>query len=307
VRVDDTVWRSGPVTNLERTVDGDGDMLTVSGVDDTYWLRARNAHPQPGTAAPPYSSTAYDTRTGNAAQVLAQYVDVNAGPAAVSARRVQGLTVPIPAPAGPTVTLAARWQNLLAFIQTTARSSGLLFDIVGLEFGCELAVNRGAIFSAGLETLGGWVLTGEAPTANKVVVAGKGEGTARLIREKQDATSISTWGLVETFEDRRDTDAVAELDQAGIDRLADSVIPITVVFTPLDTEGQTFGRDWNLGDIVTVQAGGLTVIDQIREIHVTLDADGATIVPSVGQPAGDLALFRALAGLSKRVRQLERV
>ncbi len=79
------------------------------------------------------------------------------------------------------------------------------------------------------------------------------------------------------------------------------------MFTPLDTDGQMFGTDWTLGDIVTVIAGGLTVIDQIREVHVTLDDAGVTIIPSVGQPAGDLALFRSLAGLDRRVRQLERI
>ena len=79
------------------------------------------------------------------------------------------------------------------------------------------------------------------------------------------------------------------------------------MFTPLDTEGQAFGRDWALGDIVTVHAGGLTVVDQIREIHVTLDDAGAIVTPSVGAPAGDLALFRSLAGLDRRVRQLERI
>ncbi|HKY67720.1 MAG TPA: hypothetical protein VJM49_15165, partial [Acidimicrobiales bacterium] len=79
VVLDSEVWRSGPVSHLERTVDVDGDMLQVSGVDDTVWLARRNAHPQPGTAAPPYSTTDYDVHTGNMAVVLAELVRVNAG------------------------------------------------------------------------------------------------------------------------------------------------------------------------------------------------------------------------------------
>ena len=307
VVLDHAVWRSGPVAHLERTVDIDGDSLTVTGVDDTVWLARRNAHPQPATAAPPYSSTAYDVHTGTVATVLAELARVNAGPSAVAARQVPGLTVPIPTPAGPTVTVSARWQNLLTLCQDTARPVGIIFDIVDLVFHAYAAADRGVIFSAGLETLAGWKMTADAATANKVIVAGQGEGAARLIREASDAGSIGTWGLAETFQDRRDTSDTAELDKAATETLAAGIKPTTVVFTPLDTDGQAFGRDWALGDTVTVIAGGLTVHDQIREIHVTLDEAGATVIPSVGAPAGDLALFRALAGLERRVRQLERI
>lgn len=303
--VHDEPWLSGPVRNLQRTVDMDGDTLTVAGADDTIWLRLRNAHPQPGTAAPPYSSTAYDVHTGPASVVLAELVRVNAGPSAVAHRRVAGLVVPVPASAGPVVTVSARWQNLLQLVQETARGAGLVFDTVGLTFAVRVPADAGVVFAAGLETLAAWTMVSPAPATNAVVVAGGGLGSARIIREVSDATSIAAWGLAETFVDRRDTVDLAQLDKAGADTLA--VAPTTVVFTPIDTEGQAFGTDWDLGDLVTVRAGGLTVHDQIREIHVTLDTNGATVIPSVGEPAGDLALFRSLSGLDRRVRQLERV
>lgn len=307
VVVDQAIWRSGPVTAVKREVQIDGDMLTVSGVDDTVWLLRRNAHPQPGSAAPPYSTTAYDVHTGNAAAVLAELVRVNAGPGAVTPRRVPGLVTPVPLPAGPVITVSARWQNLLTLCQETARPYGLTFDVVDLTFNCYMAPNNGVVFSEGLETLAGWSATAEAATANKVVVAGQGEGTARLIREQQDAASVGAWGLAESFVDQRQTSDIAELDKAAAEALASGVKPVTVVFTPLDTAGQAFGVDWWLGDVVTVAVGGLIVVDQIREIHVTLDESGATVTPSVGQPSGDLALFRSLAGLERRVRQLERI
>jgi hypothetical protein len=307
VAVDNAAWRSGPMTRLERIVDETGDRLVVSGVDDTVWLARRLAHPQPATPAPPYNTSAYDTHTGPPAQVIADLINVNAGPGAVASRRVPGLSVPPPGIAGPNVTVAARWQNLLTLCQGVARGNGLTFDVVDLALRVRVPVDRGAVFSAGLETLAAWTATETAPTANKVVVAGGGEGTARLIREVVDATSIATWGLVEAFGDRRDTTDPAQMDQAGADALAQGVTPTTVVFTPLDTPGQAFGVDWVLGDLVTVVAGGLTVHDLVREVHVTLDTHGATIVPAVGTPAGDLALFRAVGGLDRRVRQLERV
>lgn len=307
VVIDNAVWRSGPVSRVKRDVEVDGDMLTVSGVDDTVWLARRNAHPQPGTPVPPYNASAYDVHTDRVSVVLAELVNVNAGPAAVSTRQVPGFTVPVPAAAGPVITVNARWQNLLTLCQDMARPYGIIFDVVDLTFSARMPVDNGVVFSAGLETLAGWSSTTDVATANMVVVAGQGEEAARLIREQSDATSVASWGRVESFVDQRQTSDVAELDKAATEALASGVKPVTVAFTPLDVEGQAFAVDWWLGDTVTVEVGGLTVIDQIREIHVTLDDTGATIVPSVGAPSGDLSLFRALSGLERRTRQLERI
>lgn len=307
VVLDGGLWRSGPVTNLKRDVDIDGDILTITGVDDTVWLNRRLAHPQPGTAAPPYASTAYDVHTGTVAAVLAELVRVNAGPSAVTARQVPGLSVPVPAPAGPTITVMARWQNLLTLMQDTARPHDLMFDVVDLAFRVYAPQDRGVVFSAGLETLASWTSTAAAPIANKAVVAGGGEGTARIIRESTDPATIANWGLAETFVDQRQTTDTVQLDKAAAEALARGAKPTTVTFVPLDTDAQHFGRDWTLGDTVTVYVGGLTVIDQVREVHVTLDNNDVTIVPSVGAPTGDLGLFRSLAGLDRRVRQLERI
>ncbi len=308
VVLDGALWRSGPVTHLKRDVDIDGDMLTVTGSDDTVWLARRLAHPQPGTAAPPYGTTAYDVHTGNVAAVLAELVRVNAGPSAVAARQVPGLAVPVPAPAGPTITVSARWQNLLTLMQDTARPHRLMFDVLDLTLRVYAPQDRGVVFSAGLETLASWKSTAEAPVANKAVVAGGGTDTSRIIREATDPVSIAQWGLAESFVDQRQTTDVVQLDKAGAEAIAAGVKPTTVTFVPIDTEAQRFGRDWMLGDTVTVVAGGLTVLDQVREVHVTLDgANDATVVPSVGAPSGDLTLFRSLAGLDRRVRQLERI
>jgi hypothetical protein len=64
VVLDAEVWRSGPVVHLERDVSLDGDVLTVTGVDDEVWLAGRLAHPQPASSSPPYSTEAYDVHTG---------------------------------------------------------------------------------------------------------------------------------------------------------------------------------------------------------------------------------------------------
>ncbi len=74
------VFRSGPPIDFNRTIDDNGDMMTITGVDDLAWLGRRLAHPQPASTAPPYSTSIYDTRTGPVSQVIAAYVNANAGP-----------------------------------------------------------------------------------------------------------------------------------------------------------------------------------------------------------------------------------
>jgi hypothetical protein len=305
--LDAAVWRSGPITQFKREVNLDGDTVTASGVDDTAWLARRVAHPQPGSLGPPYSTTAEDIHTGPIHQVLCDLVNVNAGPGAIPARSVPGLSIaPVVGPAA-VIIVKARWDNLLTLCQNTAAPWRAIFAVRDLTFEARFAQDRGAIFSEGFGTLAGWVLTSDAPTANQVYVAGGGEGVDRIIRESVNLDSYGAWGRVETFVDQRQTVDPVDLDKAAAEALATGVKPVTVAFTPIDTPTQAFGHDWTLGDTVTVVAGDLIVVDQVREVHVKLDAAGASVTPSVGQASGDLNLFRKLAGLDRRVRQLERI
>ena len=277
------VFRSGPVVAFDRENTWEGDLLTVSGVDDMVWLRRRLAHPQPGTPNPPYSTTAYDTRTGSASQVIAQFVDANAGPGAVAARRVADLTVPVPAPMGPTVKVAARYQNLLTMLQRTANRAHLGIEIRDLEFTVFQPTGPNAVFSVELGTLAGWRSLREAPGANYVYVAGGRKGTNRLIREYVDVDSAAEWGRLETFDDRRDTTDTTELDEAGAEVLADLIPTIELDLQTLDTASQGFLTDWQLGDRATVHLDGETITDTIRQVTITLEANmPPTVVPTIG-------------------------
>ena len=302
------IWRSGPVIRFERVMDTDGDMLTVAGVDDMIWLRRRLAHPQPAKTAPPYDGQAYDVRTGNAAQVIAAYIDANAGPAAVPARQVPGLTVPVPAPAGGSGTWRARYQNLFDFIAPIARNRSLTVEIRGLDVAITAATPVRAFFSVDLGTLAGWSSGIEAPELNYVYVAGAGTGTARLIREYSNGSSVSQWMRMEGFEDRRDTSVTAELDEAGAEALADADISATVEMTTLDTVSQSFLTDWKLGDTAVATIGGVTVTEVIAEVNVALEPNAPpTVTPVLGGPAVNLRTWRRLNNNEQRIRQLERV
>lgn len=303
-----SVYRSGPVTRLERTLDSEGaDMLTVNGVDDLVWLRARLAHPQPASAAPPYSTAAYDAQTGPASQVLAGYVSRNAGPLAIPARQVPGLAVPTPAAFGGTIAVSARYQNLLDFLVPIATAARLGLRVRDLAFEV-FQPSGGAVFSVELGTLAAWTSVAEVPDATYVYVAGQGEGTARVIRETADpAGGVLEWGRLEAFEDRRDTTSAAEMDQTALETLAQGAKPISVNLETLDTASQAFLRDWNVGDTATARVGGVAISDVIVEASISLQPnEPARVAPVLGSAAVSLQQWRALASQSRRIRQLER-
>ena len=280
------VFRSGPVFAFERENSWEADMLTVSGVDDMVFLRNRLAHPQPSKAAPPYDGQAYDLRTGSASQVMAQFVDANAGPGAVPARQVPGLTVPAPAAMGPTVKVSARYQNLFDLITRTANRAKLGVEIRDLVFTVFQPTGPAAVFSVELGTLAGWVSLREAPSVNYVYVAGGGVGAARLIREYENSESVAEWGRVESFDDRRDTTDTAELDEAGFEVLAEGAPTPEVDLQALNTPSQSFLTDWQLGDRATATVDGDTITDTIRQVTITLEGNTPPLVVPVigGQP-----------------------
>lgn len=299
-------FRSGPVIRFERTLDQDGDMLTVTAVDDLVWLRRRVAHPQPATPAPPYSSQATDTQTGVASTVIAGYVSRNAGPLAVTARQVPGLTVPAPAVLGPTVKVSARYENLLDLVRDIAESAGLGIRVRDLVF--EVYEPSGqAVFSVGLGTLAGWTSQVEAPDLNYLYVGGGGTDTARLVREYTDTGSVDGWGRVEVFLDQRTTTDTLILDQAAAEELA-KIRPTIVEMDAVDTDSQRFLTDWNLGDTAIANIGGEIVSQVIREVKVELDANRPpTITPVLGGAPLELAVWRRLNNTEQRLRQLERI
>jgi hypothetical protein len=308
LRIDNGTLRSGPVTRFQRSINADGDMLSATGADDLVWLGRRIAHPQPGTAAPPYSTNDYDIRTGQASQILAQFIDVNAGPSAVAVRRVPGLTVPVPAPVGGAVTWQARYENLLDFIIGKANALGLGVRVIDLTVDIFTPAVRTAVFSLELGTMAGTNSEYQVAGTNFVYVAGQGLGKARTIVEVADNASVVDWGRVEQFQDRRDTNDNTQLAFAGTETLERAVTPPVVTFQPIDSPAQQFPRDWTVGDYVQVRVGDEIRTDIVREVTVELAGGGAppAITANIGTVT-DLALFQASIDAHRRIRQLERV
>lgn len=312
---DGVVLMSGPVTSRERTSRGGRTTLVVSGVDDTAWLERRLALPVP--SGPPYTAVDYDDKTGPAETVLRWFVDRNLGPGAVAARRLTNFTLAADLGRGTSVRGRGRFHTLMELLQPLALAGGDLgFRIVqvgaGIQFQVYVPVDRTAagVFSQELGNLGGFTYRQAAPVADFVYVGGQGEGTLRAIVEGGTTADVDTYGRIETFRDRRDAPDTATLDQALAEALAESTSPTGLAITPIDTEAVAYGREYGLGDKVTVMVEGTPIRDVVREVALTLTPDREQLVPVIGTPGAAnpaaLSLFAAQQSLTRRVSQQER-
>lgn len=302
---------SGRITTRQAKVDRGAGVLTYAGSDDTLWLSRRLALPVP--AGPPYTSQAYDVRTGVAETVIRAYVDANLGPSAAVARRLSGLTLPASAGLGTSVTGTARFDNLLALCQELALVGGTGFRIAQVGSGLQLLqyvpTDRTATaqFSLGLGNLLAYDYGTTEPTATYGYVAGQGEGTARTIVE---GSATSPPFRAEAFQDQRDTNDSTALAQSLTQTLLDGQASTALSLQPLDLPSLTYGRDYGLGDKVSVLVEGVTVRDVVREVKLAFTSSGERLEPVVGTPGASSPdvpqLFDQLARQASRLSNLER-
>ncbi len=293
----------GAVVDAEIAV-GDGSSgsrtaprLTLRIEDDLRWLAGRQARPAP-LAALSAQTPAYDVRTGAASTVMRQYVDLNAGPGALAGRRVPGLVLAPDPVVGGAVTGRARFDRLADLLSGLA-ISGAVGDItLGYRVTAGLGTTKTfevyrptdrsgpARFGLSLRNLRSlrWQLT--APAATHIVGGGRGEETEREFVEVGDMDASTAWGRVEDFYDYRsasDTDAGAELAAGAAKRLTEQGETQLVEIEPVDTARLRYGRDYGLGDIVTVDVyGGVTVDEVVREVEITVDRRGRVVRPRIG-------------------------
>jgi hypothetical protein len=316
VERDGFVLLSGPVLSRRSINAGGRRTITYAGVDDTAALEVRLALPVP--AGPPYTAVEYDDKSGPAETVLRHYVDRNLGPGATVERRLPYLTFPADLGRGTSVRGRGRFHMLLELLQPLALAGGDLgFRIVQVDNALEFQVyvpadrTRTAVFSEEFGNLAGHDYSQTRPVANYVYVGGQGEGTARAVVEGGDAASITTFGRREQFRDRRDLDTTATLEQARTEALAETQAETALSISPIDTAAVSYGRDYRLGDRVTVVIEGEAVKDVVREVVLTLSLDrGEELTPVVGTPGAraprDLALFAKQERQDRRLSKIER-
>lgn len=313
---------SGPTISVvtNQTTEDVVGSYEITGLDDSLLLKERLAYPTPTTADVTAQTSAYDVRTGAAETVMKAYVDANIGPSAPAARKVAALTVEDDLGRGATVTGSARFETLQELLASLADVSGLGFTIeqVGneLEFQVYQPVDRSG--TVRLDLFNGRLSKTEysfsQPKVTRTIVGGDGDEAARVFVERSSTESLAAenaWGRrIEVFTDSRSTTDTTELEQAGDEVLAkDGKTQVSVSISPSDNQTMLFGKDWFLGDQVTVVVGSTELSSVVTEVGLLIGSDGVRVGATVGEPRTldyETQLITRQAAQQARISQLER-
>lgn len=306
---------SGPYETSAYTwsVGADPGEVVVTFSDDLALIAGRVTYPDPTLPATDAGQPAQYTATSTSAEtVLRNLVNLNAGPGALTARRVPSLALGSVASVGSSITYSTRWEPLGDALRSVA--------IAGGDLGFRTARNGAAIefqvyspadltslvrYSRGLGNLRSVQYERSAPTVTAAIVGGAGEGDARVIHERTQ----TGWWRSESFIDQSGTEDTAELDQAGDEALTEGAESVRLATVTIDTPTQRYGIHYGLGDRVSVEVPpGVEVADVVRSVHLQATPDAGEIVTAFVGSANasvDPEWVRRLRSLDRRLSYIE--
>ncbi|WP_432482599.1 siphovirus ReqiPepy6 Gp37-like family protein [Kineococcus esterisolvens] len=309
---------SGPVIKPEwaSTVTDPGGTVTYEGVDDTVLLADALALPDPTNPDLAKQTLAHDIREGTVEDIMHGFVRANIGPGAPAARREGNFfQYVVNGPSlgrGPVTKKSARFPVLGDLLAELAITASLGFRIVqrGAQLVFETFETRDLSRRIRLDvynnTLSAQKVAQSGPGVTRVLVAGQGELTDRAFLYAYNDASVAgeaEWGRrVERFVDQRQTDDPDEYKQAAEEALAeDGFSAVTAQAVPMEDSAMEYGRDWAMGDIVTVVVEGRELQALVSGYAIKADREGFRL----GAVLGDTSAFDDQTALQKRVGRVE--
>lgn len=277
-----------------------GDEVSITAQSNWRLFNNLRAWPVP-TAAIGAQGVAYRKYTGTAEKILKDAVRENATRAGLPVTVAPNLDRGNVISGGIQFrfhTLAERLFPLVedaGLIATVEQvGSGLLVDVREIK-------NIRRPFTVGSGNLISYEWNTAAPTVTDVVVGGQGEGEARTLLAKGDATRRNLYGdRIEGFVDARDSDDPTELQTRMNETLLEGAPKSGLSLEVANTAGFTYGKHYQVGDRVTVKAGPLEIQEILRNVRFSWTREnGMTITPAVGERTDDPDLV-----LAKRVKAL---
>lgn len=328
---DGAIWCAGPMEEPQNytwdlSQDAGPGTVTLRFSDDLARIAGYLTYPEPTKTFESQDTVTDRTRvftTQNAEAVIRQVVNENCGPGALAARRIERLVLDSVAGVGSNITLSTRFEPLLDACRTAAATDALGFRTrqVGdqIRFGVYQPrdLTSTCRFSTGLGNLRSLSYTMGAPLATSELVQGGGDpdtaATPPNVRVYVEVASgaQADWYRVEKLVDETGTedDVGGELTQAGKAALEDDGPQASLSTVTVDTEDLRAGRDYDLGDRVTVALPtGLEVSDVVRTIRLEATAEGGEVVTSVigsGDQTTETRIVRTVRDLAYRLGRIE--
>lgn len=301
---------SGPATSIEENTAADNrtKTVTISGVSDATVLQDSLIIPNPSN---PLAQTNVWTASGKAETVIRKLVNEQIGPSAPADYKIPFLRLEADGLRGKNVSVSERFTNLLDVAQAQAAAGDLLFDIAQdgeLAF-LKFRTTRDHTKTIRLTRRNGAVknyeLTRSAPTATEVIVGGVGTGATRKLW--REPGTVGDWNRrITRFVDKQSTADSNELKQAAQTELEDKAQTSSVTFEATDIPRKRFGKDFHIGDKITVELDGGKVQDVLQVAEVSWDAKARDVKLQVGPVADETKLNKASGELVALVKALRK-
>jgi hypothetical protein len=319
---DGEIWMAGPMEIPQDYSWGIGSeappgKVTVSFSDDLARPAGYVTWPDPASAWSAQPDTARQILATNAEVIIRQLVTENCGPGALASRQIPGFALAALAGVGTTTSVNTRFEGLLATCRRVAIDGGGLGfrtrqTASQVEFEVYQPADKTATarFSEGLGNLRAVTYKQSAPTVTHALVTGSDQAVPRAYVEVADTAAAALWWRVEQLVNgSADNDTNGELTQDGTEVLADGSAPVELATVTVDTEDLRAGRDYGLGDLVTVALPtGVEVADLVRSIHLQATPNSGEHVTSlIGSPAAtsDPQMVRLVRELGRRLGRIE--
>ncbi|MFD4264070.1 hypothetical protein ACFWR9_42310 [Streptomyces sp. NPDC058534] len=300
---DKEIWCAGP---MEQPQEYQWDLGQNSGVgsvavtfaDDLARVAGYLTYPEPSKTFANQTTGSDVVRkftTANAETIMRTLVSENCGPTALTARRIEKLVLDAAAGVGTNRTVSTRFEPLLDAVRAAAVSDGLGFRTkqVGSEirFGVYAPkdLTGTARFSAGLNNLRSVRFTMAAPLATSELVMGGNDpaqqatpANQRAYTEVLSGTAADWYRVEKLIQESGKTDADGELTLAGRLAFGNDNPQASLATETVDTADLRAGRDYGLGDLVSVVLPtGLEIADVVQTIRLEASPDGGERVTSV--------------------------
>jgi hypothetical protein len=273
-------YKTGIIRYKEiKTNDRGEEILTVKGYTLGAILGQRITIPSDGLA--------YDIQEADGETVMKHYVQRNC--LDIPGMEFPNLVIAPNLNLGESIKWQSRYKNLAEELESISRLTNLgwhiyldfdlksyVFDIYnGRNFSASQQINPPVIFSPQFENVKSQEYTDSLiGFANYVIVAGQGEGLGRtIVMTGSDASGLDKHVI---FVDARDIENAADLPVRGEAKLGEHQRVLSFQSVVLPTGTFAYEKDWDVGDIVTVQNKdwGLTMDVRITEVEEVYESGG---------------------------------
>lgn len=269
----------------------------------------------------PPAGEAYDSITDTAEAIMKHYMDTCFVNPVKTNRKLDLLAVNPNLDRGQTLSWQARFSDLNKELEDISILTGLgwnvtldiaqkkmLFDVYE---GKNLTVNQSlhppVIFSPDYDSIKEQhYIDSDLSYKNTAYVGGQGEGGDRAIIEVQ-SEEVSGMDLYEVFVDARDLTDESGLITRGEQKLAELHPNLFLEAKILEKSPFEYQKDYDLGDIVTIQhkSWNVTMDARITEVQETYESGGFTLEATFGNSIPDLitVIKRDLSQVNAEVRK----